>query len=253
MHHRLEIGARLKELRKKNKFSQQYVAENLFISQAAYSLIENSQNGIVSEHVIGLSNLYEVTTDFILKGDKMLIRVSPSEGFVPYIKTKVHAGFVKNSPGDLSKVDVEWYKIPRYNPSVDHKLFEVEGTSMVPTVFPGDIIICQAHPKMDLILDGSIVLVITKDSLLIKRLRSSEDPDVLNFDNDNPEDREIITFEKKDILEIMMVRGKISNVLAPQHLVDSNGKLQNMEEAIQFLQKELFSINKKLNSLKNKN
>jgi transcriptional regulator with XRE-family HTH domain len=63
MHQRLGIGNRLKELRKKNKFSQQFVAENLFISQAAYSLIENSQNGIVSEHVVGLSNLYEVTTD----------------------------------------------------------------------------------------------------------------------------------------------------------------------------------------------
>lgn len=75
MHHRMAIGTRLKELRKKNKFSQQFVAENLFISQAAYSLIENSQNGIVSDHVIGLSKLYEVTTDFILKGDKMLIRV----------------------------------------------------------------------------------------------------------------------------------------------------------------------------------
>lgn len=253
MHHRIEIGARLKELRKKNKFSQQFVAENLFISQAAYSLIENSQNGIVSEHVIGLSNLYEVTTDFILKGDKMLIRVSPSEGFIPYFKTKVHAGFVKNSPGDLSKVDVDWYKIPRYNPSIDHKLFEVEGTSMSPTVFPGDIIICQSHPNIDQILDGSIVLVITKDSLLVKRLHHTGDSNSLSFLNDNPEDEHVLTFDKKDIIEILMVRGKISNVLSPHHIMDSNGKLQNMEEAIQFLQKELYSINKKLNSLKNKN
>ena len=253
MHQRIDIGARLKELRKKNKFSQQFVAENLFISQAAYSLIENSQNGIVSEHVIGLSNLYEVTTDFILKGDKMLIRVSPSEGFVPYFKTKVHAGFVKNSPGDLSKVDVEWYKIPRYNPTQDHKLFEVEGTSMSPTVFPGDIVICQAHHNMDLILDNSIVLVITRESLLIKRLRHTGEPNTVTFSNDNPDDEQELTYDKKDIIEIMMVRGKISNILAPHHLMDSNGKLQNMEEAIQFLQKELYSINKKLNSIKNKN
>jgi transcriptional regulator with XRE-family HTH domain len=68
MHKRIKIGSRLKELRKKYKFSQQYVAEQLFISQAAYSLIENSQNGIVAEHIVGLSNLYEVTTDYILKG-----------------------------------------------------------------------------------------------------------------------------------------------------------------------------------------
>lgn len=253
MDQRFAIGARLKELRKKNKFSQQYVAETLFISQAAYSLIENSQNGIVSDHVIGLSNLYEVTTDFILKGDNMLVRVSPSEGFVPYIKAKVHAGFIKNSPGDLGKVDFDWYKIPRYNPTIDHRLFEVEGTSMVPTVYPGDIIICQVHHNLDLILDGSIVLVVTRESLLLKRLRHTSQKNTFHFENDNPDDEEGITFEKKDIIEIMMVRGKISNVLTPHHLMDPNGKLQSMEEAIEFLKKELYSINKKLNTFKNKN
>lgn len=253
MQQRIAIGARLKELRKKNKYSQQYVAENLFISQAAYSLIENSQNGIVSEHVIGLSNLYEVTTDFILKGDNMLVRISPSEGFVPYIKTKAHAGFVKNFPGDLDKVDFDWYKIPRYNPTIDHRLFEVEGTSMAPTVYPGDIIICQVHHNLDLILDGSIVLIVTKESLLLKRLRHSNQKNSFIFKNDNPEDEEVLTFDKKDIIEVMMVRGKISNVLAPHHLIDPNGKLQSMEEAIEFLKKELYSINKKLNTFKNKN
>ncbi len=253
MHQRLTIGSRLKDLRKKNKFSQQFVANKLFISQAAYSLIENSQNGIVSDHVIGLSNLYEVTTDFILKGDDMLIRVSSREGFIPYIKAKVHAGFVKNSPGDLSKVNVDWYRIPRYNPSEDHRLFEVEGSSMIPTVYPGDIIICQAHYNLDLILDGSIVLLITKESLLLKRLRHSGDPNTIIFDNDNPDNQEELLLNKKDILEVMMVRGKISNVLAPHHLIDSNGKLQSMEEAIEFLKKELYSINKKINTLKNKN
>ncbi len=183
----------------------------------------------------------------------MLIRVSPSEGFVPYVKTKIHAGFVKNSPGDLGKVDVEWYKIPKYNPTIDHKLFEVDGTSMSPTVFPGDIVICQTHHNHDLILDGSIVLVITKDSLLLKRLRHSQDPDAYLFENDNPEDIHVLTYKKNEILEIMMVRGKISNVLVPQHLTDANGKLQSMQEAIEFLKKELYSMNKKINSIKNKN
>lgn len=251
MKQRVAIGTRLKELRKLNKFSQQFVAEKLFISQAAYSLIENSQNGIVSEHVIGLSNLYEVTTDFILKGDDMLIRISPSHGFIPYIKAKVHAGYVKNSPGDLNTVDVEWYRMPRYNPSVGHRLFEVEGTSMTPTVYPGDIVICQVHNNLDHILDNSMVLVVTHESILLKRLRHTSKSNLIDFENDNPEDQEIITFDKKDILELMMVRGKISNVLAPLQLTDSNGKMQSMEEAIEFLKKELYSINTKLNSLKN--
>ena len=55
---RTAIGDRIRKLRHENKYSQVFVAENLCISQAAYSLIENSQNGIVAEHVIRLSGLY---------------------------------------------------------------------------------------------------------------------------------------------------------------------------------------------------
>ena len=72
---REKIGERIKALRKKNNFSQNYVAEFLSISQAAYSLIENAQNGIISEHLVVLSDLYKVTTDYILKGDNPLINI----------------------------------------------------------------------------------------------------------------------------------------------------------------------------------
>ena len=252
MQKRLEIGARLKELRKQNKFSQQFVAQNLFISQAAYSLIENSQNGIVAEHIVNLSNLYEVTTDFILKGDNMLIRISPTQGFIPYIQQKAHAGYVKNAPVDISdKQDFEWYRIPGYNPAIDHSLFEIEGKSMIPTVLPGDVVICQKQDNWDNILDGSLVIVWTTTSLLIKRIRTGVDKSFLKFENDNVEDSDVVTFPKNDIREILMVRGKISNVLVPTLQMSSDGKIKSMEESIEFLKKELYLITKKLNSLRN--
>ncbi|UJH91148.1 helix-turn-helix domain-containing protein [Antarcticibacterium sp. 1MA-6-2] len=249
MNNRQAIGSRLKELRKRNKFSQQQVAENLFISQAAYSLIENSQNGVVAEHIISLSNLYDVTTDFILKGDKHLIRISPYMGFVPYIKLAAHAGFIRNMTKSLAEEEREWYRIPGYNPSQDHYLFEVEGSSMVPTILPGDIIICQNQPKINSILDGSIVLIITKEALLVKRFRKSNIEDEFFFDNDNPEDSEILRFSRSEIQEIMMVRGKITNVLIPHHQMASSGKIQSLEESIEFLKKELFAVQKKLQKL----
>ncbi|MEP6260825.1 MAG: LexA family transcriptional regulator [Gillisia sp.] len=252
MQKRLAIGARLKELRKQNKFSQQFVAENLFISQAAYSLIENSQNGIVAEHIVNLSKLYEVTTDFILKGDNMLIRISPTQGFIPYVQQKAHAGYVQNSVEEIaSQHESEWYRIPGYNPAVDHMLFEIEGKSMLPTVLPGDIVICQKQKNWDNILDGSLVIVWTTNSLLIKRIRSGDDKDYLKFENDNLDDAEIITFPRNDIKEILMVRGKISNVLVPTLQMSSDGKIKSMEESIEFLKKELYLITKKLNSLRN--
>lgn len=250
MLNRVDLGNRLKQLRKKKKFSQQYVAQNLFISQAAYSLIENSQNGIVAEHIVVLSKLYEVTTDYILKGDNLLIRISPEDGFVPYVRIKAHAGYIKNLSKELSQEDYEWYRIPGYNSNMDHRLFEVGGESMIPTVFPGDVIITQKQNMWDQILDGSLVLVVTNESLLVKRMRKGKEPDVFLFENDNQDSDEILAFSRDEIKEIMMVRGKISNVLIPHRQMTSNGKIQSMEESIEFLKKELSSISKKLNSQK---
>ena len=253
MLNRVDLGNRLKQLRKKKKFSQQFVAQNLFISQAAYSLIENSQNGIVAEHIVGLSKLYEVTTDYILKGDNLLIRISPEEGFVPYVRIQAHAGYIKNLSKELLQEDYEWYRIPGINSNIDHRLFEVGGESMVPTIYPGDVIITQKQDSWDQILDGSIVLVVTKESLLVKRMRKGKEADVFLFENDNPEMDEILAFSRNEIKEIMMVRGKISSVLIPHRQMATYGKIHTMEESIEFLKKELFSISKKLNSKKNKN
>lgn len=247
MLNRIDLGNRLKQLRKNKQFSQQFVAENLFISQAAYFLIENSQNGIIAEHVVGLGDLYDVTTDYILKGDNHLIRISPSNGFVPYVKINAHAGYVKNLYKEIIPDDYEWYQIPGFNATLEHRLFEAEGESMIPTIFPGDIIITQKQKNWDQILDGSLVLIGTKDSLLIKRFKKSNEPDVFIFGNDNPDLIEEISLSKQEIMEIMMVRGKISNVLIPYHHYGVNGKIETMEESIDFLKKELLSITEKLN------
>ena len=248
MLNRIDLGNRLKQLRKTKQFSQQFVAENLFITQAAYSLIENSQNGIIADHVVGLSNLYDVTTDYILKGDNQLIRISPSNGFVPYVKIKAHAGYVKNLSKEISPDDYEWFRIPGFNATLEHRLFEVEGESMMPTIFPRDILITQKQKIWDQILDGSLVLVVTRESLLIKRIKKSDDPDVFVFENDNPELGEDLIFLKEEIKEIMMVRGKITQVLLPHHHNSANGKIKTMEESIEFLKRELHSITEKLNS-----
>lgn len=248
MYNRLDLGKRLKKLRRENGFSQQYVAETLFISQAAYSLIENSQNGIVAEHIVGLSNLYEVTTDFILKGDKMLIRISSSKGFIPFVHVKAHAGYIKNYSGNFLEEDYEWFRIPGYNPTIDHLLFEVEGTSMVPTVLPGDIVICQRQTNWNNILDGSLVLVCTKDALFIKRYHAVDEENVFEFLNENLEEPKISRFSKAEIKDILMIRGKISSVLVPYHQMASSGKIKSMEESIEFLKKELYLLSKKVNS-----
>lgn len=251
MQRRFEIGHRLKDLRKKNKFSQQYVAENLFISQAAYSLIENSQNGIVAEHIINLSKLYNVTTDFLLKGDKKLVRMSHEEGFIRFIKVNAHGGYVKNSKGGLDGLEFDWCKLPGYKGSQDNILFEVEGASMNPTILQGEIIICHKQQNFDDILDGSVVLVVTEESILVKRLKLQKNQDEFLFQNDNPAYEETIIFKHSEIKDIFMVRGKISQVLDTENFKAAGGKIKSLEDSIEELKKELFFIHKKLQATPN--
>lgn len=63
------IAERLKKLRESYNLSQREVAEKLYITQAAYSLIEKGRNSLGMEHVVRLSNLYNTTPDYIILGD----------------------------------------------------------------------------------------------------------------------------------------------------------------------------------------
>lgn len=58
---------RLKELRLQHNISQVQISEILEIKQPVYSRYERGVNTIPIEHLIKLSNLYNVSTDYILE------------------------------------------------------------------------------------------------------------------------------------------------------------------------------------------
>lgn len=57
---------RLKELREENDYSQKALAELLQIKQNTYSQYENAVREIPLEFLIKLSQIYSVSTDYIL-------------------------------------------------------------------------------------------------------------------------------------------------------------------------------------------
>ena len=250
---RSSIALRIKQLRKEKKFSQTSVAQNLSITQAAYSRIENAANGIVAEHIIKLSGIFEVTTDYILKGNTKLVEISFKSGFLPLITSKAQAGFVDNYRARINFDDKDWFKIPGFNPTKDQRLFEVEGNSMVPTIFPGDVLICQVQPTFSRLLSGSLILLITHSEILAKRFEKLEQDTIfVSTDNiDFPGQR--FTLKISEIQEILVVHGKISSALIPGHQVISNNKMNELEENMELLKKEMFSLHKIVSRLKNRN
>lgn len=240
------VGNRIKALRQEEGFSQCHVAEKLYISQSAYSLLENSHNSLTPQHLVRLSELYAVPTDFILKGNTKLIEMNVKNGFMPFLHKKAHAGFLEKIREKKSAEDFEYYRIPGFNPTKDTMLIEVEGNSMLPTISSGDILICQLLRNMDYLIDNSIAVIALEDKIISTRIQKHENDDYLWMLSDNPDHTEKIKIRKKDILRIYMVLGKASTVLIPHGEMAFKGKLKNLEEKIDWLNEELYNLKGKL-------
>lgn len=57
---------RVRDLREDYDYTQEYLAKYLSCSQSAYSKIESGQRQISIDYLIKLSELYRVSTDYLL-------------------------------------------------------------------------------------------------------------------------------------------------------------------------------------------
>ncbi|SKC92314.1 helix-turn-helix domain-containing protein [Maledivibacter halophilus] len=67
----MSLSIRLQELRKKANLSQEELAEKLELSRQAISKWESEQSKPDINNIIKLSEIYNVSTDYILKGPEM--------------------------------------------------------------------------------------------------------------------------------------------------------------------------------------
>ncbi len=241
----MSISAQLKALREQAGLSQKKIAIQLGITQGAYSLIENGQNSITTEHLLNLSKLYSVSTDHILKGSNDTVIKSTKNGFIPLINIDAHAGYVENRSNNEWMGTLQMYKIPGFDAQNGQKLFEVEGDSMMPTLLQSDILITQSVRDFSEIMDGAIAVVVTAKSVLVKRVRKKLDHGslVLISDNKNYED---INFPLSDVDEVLTVKGKITSSL---NVTDINlgNKMSTMEKNITEMQHDMSQVLNALN------
>ena len=69
----MEIGLKLKNTRVKSGFTQEQVAEKLMISRQTVSNWENEKSLPDVVSVIKMSDLYQISLDELLKGDKKML------------------------------------------------------------------------------------------------------------------------------------------------------------------------------------
>ena len=82
----VDVGSRLKELRKSKHLTLRQVAESTNISRSNLSEVENNEHGINATNLNTLANFYGVTTDYLLgktsKPNAIQITYADADGVV---------------------------------------------------------------------------------------------------------------------------------------------------------------------------
>lgn len=243
----MSISKQLKSLRESSGLSQKKVALELGITQGAYSLIENGQNSITTEHLLKLSKLYSVPTDRILKSSDNAVTMSIKNGFVPLVKVGARAGYIENKDDEEWMGTLDMFRIPGFKSHTNQKLFEVEGDSMLPTLIHGDILITEEAGDLSEIIDGSIAVVITSKAVIAKRLKKDLNNDSIILSSDNPR-FEDVTYSLENIEQILIVHGKITSSL---NLVEfgNSSTAKNLEKSVQRIERDVSNILSKVDSI----
>ena len=90
----MNFGEKIFKLRKEKGSSQEALAEQIGTTRQAISKWENNQGFPETEKILQLSNIFEVSTDFLLKEEKSVKGTANERGY--YVSKELAKGFIAN-------------------------------------------------------------------------------------------------------------------------------------------------------------
>lgn len=241
----MSLKDRVKQLRKENHYSQVELAKKLDVSQSVISLIESGNASISLDILKKLSHLFDKSCDWLIYGKGEYTKLSTDNAFIPLISIEAKAGYIDNYNESDFVEALDLYKIPGFE-NGRYRIFEVEGDSMVPTIFSHDKIICECIEDPHGMIEGTLNVVITKKDILVKRVYySHEDSSKLILKSDNRDYKEML-LKLEDVLEIWEVKAKLTNSFISQSY-EQTSRLDKLENEIQQMKDQVKSLISKIN------
>ena len=199
------MGNNLKYYRKKAGKTQTQLSEFLGMSLTAYGHYETGRRQITPDKLAKLADLYGVSVDDLIgrgsaEGVGRQIEEVPEivpeeEVMIPLVASLRCGPGTSAEPFTFIKpVPIPASYARRWGD--DLRALVAVGTSMSPTIIPGDILVCR--PGADWV-DGNVVSVNVDDSDMVKRIFRTSDGGI-DLRSDNPE-FETIHFTPKDLAE----------------------------------------------------
>ena len=223
----------LYKLRKQRGLTQKDVADVLGVSAVQYGHLENEKRSITQKNLEKLSEFFEVSIDYILGNsdsptDPKTDSSAPQLGFreireVPQLEVteefvsiplvaSLHCGYdYIGQPYDIiKKYDVPAQWVRKWGKNIVAN--KAKGNSMMPTIRPGDIMICIPGEAW---ADGNIVIIDINDSDTVKRIYHSQEDGGIDLVPDN-QDFETVHYTREELeLYRAHVLARVAKIVGP--------------------------------------
>ena len=182
-----------KKFRKRAGYSQKEVADILHVTQGAVSSWEAGRWEPDQQNLSALADLYGITTDALLGRQTQIepalrpIQEQPEVEFEEEISLPIVAslrcGFGTSGEPYIyigkHNVPKSWQK--KYGKDI--VLNYAAGDSMIPTILPGELMVCYPGDWWD---DGTVVIITVNDTDTVKRIYHAKDGGI-DLIPDNPQ------------------------------------------------------------------
>lgn len=204
------IGQRIRHIRKENHLSQSEFSEKIGCSQAVLSLMENNQASVSVDTIIKVSQAFNVSSEWLMFGKQRYDLLSIDNAYIPLVDIEARAGYLENSKDKKYLDGLRLYKIPGFETGEDHRIFEVEGDSMAPTLLPSDKVICHLIDGIEFIAEGTLSVIVTNTDVVTKRIYFKDPSRKVVLCKSDNENYKPYTIPVKDIIEVWSVKAKIT-------------------------------------------
>jgi transcriptional regulator with XRE-family HTH domain len=180
------IGPNIRYLRKKNRLSQQELAEQLSIPRSTLSDYEREHTQVNMDNLLKLSDIFNITIDNLIKTNlshteleivrnpdfKVLAISVDSENNnnIELVETKASAGYLSSFTDPEYIRDLPKISFPNIQQGT-YRAFEIQGDSMLP-LDPGSIVICSYIENLkDIKSERTYVIISKTEGVVYKRVR----------------------------------------------------------------------------------
>lgn len=251
MEKKLQIK-RFKEIREDNNYTQSEFAEKLGINHTTAD-IERGRTRLTGEVIkellkqFGINPLWMYGESTQKHLNLHQVNVMPKvistdeEGNenMLLVNQRAAAGYPQNIQ------ETGWHKrlptfnlpLPQYR-NATYRGFQVEGDSMEPNLRAGEWVLGKAVDNLEMINEGKIYVIVTHESVLVKKLYKLPDPALLRLISINPE-YQPFEIQVSSIQELWQVNSKLTFFLDAN---SENHILRELQASMQDLKQQLKAI-----------